>query len=59
MGVVTVCTTALLSVLPLAVCRVFVAASLCVCVPGIGFVALCGGAGMWLPLARVWLREDL
>jgi len=25
-----------------------------------GFAALCcGGAGMWLLLARVWLREDL
>jgi len=24
-----------------------------------GFVALCGGAGMWLLLARVRLYEDL
>jgi len=24
-----------------------------------GFAALCGGAGMWLLLARVWLCEDL
>jgi len=24
-----------------------------------GFAALCGGAGMWLLLARVWLCKDL
>jgi len=24
-----------------------------------GFAALCGGAGIWLVLARVWLCEDL
>jgi len=24
-----------------------------------GFAASCGGAGMWLLLALVWLREDL